>query len=151
VFRELRLSRERERVKPLLTGEFPEKGGSPEEKPLVPRLEPEESPPPFVCPYDGEVFETRSRYERHMASAHPPRAVSAADIEKALAGIDYPKRKSELVEYAARRVPPDSEVLRLLAMLPDRTYRSAADVAKGFGELKERGAGEHAAGMAPDS
>jgi hypothetical protein len=34
-------------------------------------------------------------------------------------------------------------------MLPDRTYRNAADVAKGFGELKAKGAGEHAAGTAP--
>ena len=66
---------------------------------------------PFACPYDGEVFETRARYERHMASAHPPPAVSAADIEKALAGFD------------------------------------AADVAKGFGEVKARGAAEHSAGV----
>jgi hypothetical protein len=71
-----------------------------------------------------------------MASAHPPPAVNAADIEKALAGIDYPKSKRELVEYAARRVPPNSEVLRTIRMLPDRNYRDAAEVAVAFGELK---------------
>jgi hypothetical protein len=92
----------------------------------------------FVCEYDGETFDQKSRYERHMASAHPPRAASAADLEKALAGIDLPETKHELVEYARSRLPPDSEVLRVIRRLPARTYRTAADIAKAFGELKSR-------------
>jgi hypothetical protein len=69
------------------------------------------------------------------------RAVSAADVEKALAGIDFPKTKDEMVEHAASRLPRDSEVLSVISRLPERTYRTASDVAQAFGELKaeERG------------
>lgn len=90
----------------------------------------------FVCPYDGEEFEQRSRFERHMASSHPPRALTAADVEKALGGIDYPQSKQGLLDYAARRLPPDSEVLEAIRSLPDRNYRDAADVGVGFGQSK---------------
>jgi hypothetical protein len=92
----------------------------------------------FVCPYDGEVFEQKSRYERHLASAHPPSAPSAADVEKALAGIDYPRPRDELVAYAAARLQADSPVLDLIRSLPDRVYRDAADVARGLGEIKDK-------------
>src|SRR6266498_3395326 len=90
----------------------------------------------FVCEQCGEGFAQRSRYERHVAASHPPRAVTAADVEKALAGIDFPRRKRELVEHATRRVPKGSEVLRALERLPDRAYRDAAEVAVAFGEAK---------------
>jgi len=96
----------------------------------------------FVCPYDGEVFDQKSRYERHLASAHPQQAPSAADVEKALAGIDYPKTRNELVAYGAARLPPDSPVLDLIRSLPDRVYRDAADVAIGLGEIKRERRGE---------
>ena len=92
----------------------------------------------YVCEYDGETFEQKSRYERHMASAHPPRAVTAADLEKAVAGVDLPKTRDELVECARSHVPPEAEVLRVIGSLPARTYRTAADLAKAFGELKSR-------------
>lgn len=90
----------------------------------------------FVCPYDNETFDQKSAYERHLASAHPPRAPSAADVEKALAGVDYPKSRDELVAYAAARLPADSPVLELIRSLPDRVYHDAADVAIALGELK---------------
>ena len=64
------------------------------------------------------------------------RAVSAADVEKALAGIDFPKSRDELVDYAASRIPSESEVLQEIRKLPERTYRTASDVAQGFGELR---------------
>jgi hypothetical protein len=32
-----------------------------------------------------------------MATSHPKRAPSAADIEKALSGIQYPRTKEELI------------------------------------------------------
>jgi hypothetical protein len=90
----------------------------------------------FVCAIDGETFEQKSAYEWHLASAHPPRAPSAADVEKALAGIDYPKSRDELVAYAASRLPADSPVLKLIHALPDRVYHDAAEVAVAIGELK---------------
>ena len=65
------------------------------------------------------------------------RAVSAADVEKALAGIQFPKAKEEVVQYAASQLPEDSPVLDALRKLPDGTYRTASDIAKGFGEEKQ--------------
>jgi len=90
----------------------------------------------FTCPYDGEVLDEKSRFGRHMASAHPPPAVSAGDIEKVVASIDYPKSKRALIEYAAKRAPADSEVMRAVRALPERTCRDAAEVAIVFGEEK---------------
>lgn len=65
------------------------------------------------------------------------RAVSAADVEKALSGIDFPKAKEEVVQYAASRLPEDSPVLDAIRKLPDGTYRTASDIAQGFGEEKQ--------------
>jgi hypothetical protein len=94
---------------------------------------------PYVCLHDGEIFDQRSRFERHMAAAHPPPAVNAADIMKALAGIELPKGKQELVDHASRALPADSDVLRAIRALPERTYHSAADIATGFGDSKRGG------------
>lgn len=79
--------------------------------------------------------------EREAENEPTPRAVSAADVEKALAGIDFPKAKDEVVQYAASRLPPDSPVLDAIRGLPEGTYRTASDIAQGFGEEKreERG------------
>lgn len=65
------------------------------------------------------------------------RAVSAADVEKALSGIDFPKGKDEVVQYAASRLPEDSPVLDAIRKLPEGTYRTASDIAQGFGEEKQ--------------
>jgi len=70
-----------------------------------------------------------------MATAHPPQAPSAADIEKALAGIHYPKTKKELVEYASQKAS-NEELLKIIKSLPDRIYRDSAEVAISLGELK---------------
>ncbi|WP_437743169.1 DUF2795 domain-containing protein [Sorangium sp. So ce1504] len=93
----------------------------------------------FVCKLCGEGFEQKSRYERHMAASHPPRATSAADLEEALTGIEFPKPKPELLAYASQRLPPGSAVLDALAILPDRVYRDAAEVGVAFGEAMAPG------------
>jgi hypothetical protein len=72
-----------------------------------------------------------------MATSHPPRAPSAADIEKVLAGIYYPKTKQDLVQYASQKASIVGQDLNdLIKSPPDRTYRDSAEVAIALGELK---------------
>jgi Protein of unknown function (DUF2795) len=89
----------------------------------------------FTCDICGDRFEQKSRLERHMATAHPPQAPSALDLEKALAGIRYPKTKEELIKYASDKTSTE-ELLNLIKSFPDRTYRDSAEIAIALGELK---------------
>ena len=57
----------------------------------------------FTCSICGDGFEQKSSLERHMATSHPPSAPSAADIERVLAGIQYPKTKQDLVQYTSQK------------------------------------------------
>src|SRR5919107_4665460 len=91
----------------------------------------------FTCKICGDGFEQKSRFERHMATSHPEKAPSAADIEKALSGIRYPRTKEELVNYASRRVT-DEELMNIIKSLPTREYRDSADVAIALGEVKRK-------------
>jgi putative ubiquitin-RnfH superfamily antitoxin RatB of RatAB toxin-antitoxin module len=91
----------------------------------------------FTCAICGQGFEQKSRFERHMETSHPPRAPSAADIEKALAGIDYPKSKQDLVRYVSQKSRTvESDLVQLIQSLPERSYRDSAEVAIALGEIK---------------
>jgi Protein of unknown function (DUF2795) len=91
----------------------------------------------FTCSTCGDGFEQKSRLERHMATSHPPSAPSAADVEKVISGIQYPKTKKDLVAFASRKALTISqELFYLISSLPDRTYRDSAEVAVALGELK---------------
>src|SRR5215208_8119134 len=97
------------------------------------------SNPQFTCSICGDGFEQKSSLERHMATSHPPRAPSAADIERVLSGIQYPKTKEDLVQYASQKASTvGQELLDLIKSLPDRTYRDSDEVAIALGELKSR-------------
>jgi Protein of unknown function (DUF2795) len=72
-----------------------------------------------------------------MATSHPKRAPSAADIEKTLSGIQYPRTKEELVNYALGRIS-DEELVNIIKSLPPREYRDSADVAIALGEVKKK-------------
>ena len=56
---------------------------------------------------------------------------SMADVEHALKGIDFPKNKNEIVQYAQKQ-NASQEIVSDLQQLPDRTYNNAADVAQEF-------------------
>jgi hypothetical protein len=91
----------------------------------------------FTCSICGQGFEQRSKLERHMETSHPPPAPSAADIEKALAGINYPKSRDELVQYASRKSSTmGDDLIQLIESLPERNYRDSAEVAIALGEVK---------------
>src|SRR5918911_5232953 len=91
----------------------------------------------FTCSICGDGFEQKSALERHMNTSHPPSAPSAADIERVLSGIQYPKTKEDLVQYTSQKASTiGQELLDLIRSLPVRTYRDSAEVAIALGELK---------------
>ncbi|HZA69144.1 MAG TPA: hypothetical protein VE548_05535 [Nitrososphaeraceae archaeon] len=93
----------------------------------------------FTCPFCGKGYNQKSRIQRHIETAHPPSAPTAADVEKVLKGTRYPKTKHELFEIAMQRISGTSpEVLGLIDSLPNRNYRDSAEVAIALGELKSR-------------
>jgi hypothetical protein len=72
-----------------------------------------------------------------MQTSHPPSAPSAADVEKALVGIDYPKSKQELVQYISQKSSTvGSDLAQLVQSLPERSYRDSGEVAIALGEIK---------------
>lgn len=93
----------------------------------------------FTCPFCGKGYDQKSRIQRHIETAHPPSAPSAADVERVLKGIKYPKTKNELFEIAMQRISATSpDLWGLIDSLPNRNYRDSAEVAIALGELKSR-------------
>ena len=87
----------------------------------------------FTCEYCGQGFEQKSRYERHLQTSHPPRAPSAADLEKAVAGVEFPASRTDLKALALSR--GDEKIASMIERLPDRDYRDAAELARALGEV----------------
>jgi hypothetical protein len=89
----------------------------------------------FSCAICGQGFEQKSRLQRHMETSHPPSAPSAADVEKALSGIQYPKSKEGLVEYVSQKLATvGKDDFNLIKSLPNRIFRGSAEVAIALGE-----------------
>jgi hypothetical protein len=94
----------------------------------------------FTCQICGQGFEHKSKLERHVLTSHPESAPSAADVEKALTGIRFPKSKNEIINYISSRqeskIKEEKELFDLIKSLPKRTYRDSAEVAIAIGEIK---------------
>jgi hypothetical protein len=124
IFKELKIKREQVPLKPLLKGKFPEK----EEIPMaqeVKQLSPEEAPGGRGGKIGGKVAATR--------------AASAAAIAKVLSGIEFPKGKREIVNYAEKnkqKLSEVEEVLDTLKEIPDKNYHNMVEVEKALGEIR---------------
>ncbi len=88
----------------------------------------------YRCDQCGATFDTRSEFLRHMKTSHPERAPSAADLESALSGIEFPAHPHTLARHA--RDEGEAQIADILNDLDDREYRDAADVARAFGEIR---------------
>jgi uncharacterized protein DUF2795 len=123
MFKELKIIKEQVPLKPLLEGKFPEK----EEIPLaqeVKHLSKEEAP--------GRGGKIGGK----IAATKTP---SAAAIAKLLSGIDFPKNKSKIIDYAEKnkeKLEEPKEVINTLKEIPDRRYYNMADVEKALGEIR---------------
>jgi uncharacterized protein DUF2795 len=123
MFKELQLRKQEVPLKPLLKGKFPEK----EEVPMaqqVKQLSKEEAP---------------GRGGKVGGKAAASKAPSAAAIAKLLSGIDFPKNKSKVIDYAEKnktKLEEPEEVINTIRAIPDRTYYNMADVEKALGEIR---------------
>jgi hypothetical protein len=64
-------------------------------------------------------------------------AVSPAEVEKYLKGVDYPAKKEELIKHAQQQRAPQ-EVLETLKKVSDETFQKPTDVAKAVGEVDRK-------------
>ncbi len=63
---------------------------------------------------------------------------NSAQVAQALEGLDYPRQKREIVDYAIRHTVTHSpDVIRVIERIPDREYGSMADVEKSIGEIEQ--------------
>jgi hypothetical protein len=123
MFKELKLRKQEVPLKPLLKGKFPEK----EEIPVaqqVKQLSREEAP---------------GRGGKVGGKAAATKAPSAAAIAKLLTGIDFPKNKSTIIDYAEKnkmKVDEPEDIINTLREIPDKTYHNMVDVEKALGEIR---------------
>jgi hypothetical protein len=62
-------------------------------------------------------------------------AVSAADLEHAIKGIDFPASKDELVKQASHNNADDT-IVAVIKDLPKQKFKSPIEVSKAFGKEK---------------
>lgn len=126
IFKELKVRKEQVPLKPLMKGTFPDK----EEIPMaleVKQLSKEEYPGGKGGKVGGKVAATAS--------------TSAAGIAKMLSGIEFPKSKDSLKQYAKdniskAQVEDADAVLDVLDDIPAREYTNMADVEHEVGRIK---------------
>jgi Protein of unknown function (DUF2795) len=123
LFKELKIRKEQVPLKSLLKGEFPSKAEQPMQEEM--RQLPREEAPGRGGKIGGRTAATR--------------APSAAAIAKILSGVDFPKKKEELVRHAKenkQKVDASEEIIRVIHELPERIYNDMADVEKAVAEVR---------------
>jgi hypothetical protein len=60
---------------------------------------------------------------------------SPIEVGRHLKGIKFPVNKQDLIEHARQNHAPD-DLLSVLEQIPDREFRTAADVTRGVGEVE---------------
>jgi hypothetical protein len=124
MFKELKVRKEQVPLKPLIKGKFPKK----EEIPMaqeVKHLSKEEYPGGKGGKRGGKVAATAS--------------TSAAAVAKLLSGIEFPKDKDKLLDYAKEnkaKIESSDEIIEVIKELPDRRYDNMADIEKALGEIR---------------
>jgi hypothetical protein len=126
LFKQLKVRKEQVPLNPLLKGKFP---GKEEEisksEQEVKQLSKEEYPGGKGGKRGGKTAATKS--------------VSAAAIAKVLSGIDFPRNKNKLLDYAKQnkaKVESSDEIIETIKELPDRTYKNMADIEKALAEIR---------------
>ena len=83
------------------------------------------------------MAEQQPQQKGGRASAQPGHgAVSAAEVEKYIGGIDFPCDKNQLVNHARQKGAPQ-EVMDLMNQFPEKQYGSAVGVARGISDVKQ--------------
>jgi hypothetical protein len=124
LFEELKLRREQVPLKPIFEGKFPKK----EEIPVTPEVK-----------HLGEDEYIGGRGGKIGGKAAASKAASAAAVAKILSGIDFPKKKEEVVAYARKnkeKIDEAEQVLETINEIPTRTYHTMAEVEKALGEIR---------------
>jgi hypothetical protein len=124
LFNNLKIRKEQVPLKPLLEGEFPSKAEQPLQQ-EVRHLSKDEAP---------------GRGGKAGGRAAVTRAPSAAAIAKILSGVNFPRNKDELIQYAetnrSKVREAAGEVIQVIRELPNKTYNNMADVEKGVAEVR---------------
>ena len=66
-------------------------------------------------------------------------STSAAAVAKTLSGIEFPKDKNQLVDYAKEsksKVKSSDEIIKIIKELPHRKCHNIADIEKALGEIR---------------
>src|ERR687889_1139148 len=122
MFKELKVRKEQVPLKPLMKGKFPKKEEVPMAQEEVKHLSKQEYPGGKGGKIGGKIAATRP--------------TSAAAVSKIPSGIELPKDKNELVDYAKEnksKVERLDELIEIIKKLPDTKYRNMADIEKGLG------------------
>ena len=76
-----------------------------------------------------------SQHPAHSQDQRHPGQPNPIDIQKALAGIDYPTTREKLVERA-RQNHANTDIVDLIDKLPDHNYDSPASVSKQIARIQ---------------